>query len=102
MKNTKKQEKPPLHLFLPIDTIDVNDGNHFTEANNQKGNGTGKVVKKSKPVVSRACGENEAQCKGYQTGQPWKKLQKHKLSSKFVILEKYYKTFFFLFFGRTL
>lgn len=78
-KKKQKTGKPPSQLFLPVDAIDVNDGNHFTEANNQKGNGTGEVVKQSEPVVSRACGKNEPQSKGYQTGQPWKILQLHQL-----------------------
>lgn len=105
-KKKQKTGKPPSHLFLPVDTIDVNDGNHFTEANNQKGNGTGKVVKQSEPVVSRACGKNESQSKGYQTGQPWKILQLHQLSSNVLIIKKkfqniFYFVFVFLYFCKT-
>ena len=34
------------HDYSPVYTVDVNDRNHFREADNQKGNRTGKVVKK--------------------------------------------------------
>lgn len=49
------------HQHSPVDTIDVNDRNHFREADNQKRNGTGKVVKKTQPVVSWAHGEYQSQ-----------------------------------------
>lgn len=55
----------------PVYTIDVNDRNHFREADNQKRNRTSKVVKKGQPVVSGAHGKYEPQEERHQTGETW-------------------------------
>ena len=54
--------------FLPVDAVDIHDGKHLAEGNDQEGDGSCKTVEKCQPVALRAHCKYESKAKAHKTG----------------------------------